>query len=223
MVFSKKITGNLKDNVKRTFDRGVDKFLSTEVQQELGLKKIDAKEIAIDEGEELSSFWQPVQSNLMGQKRREKFSAWVIGIVVFLVVLLMVLLFALIAPNSKTYDASLGNEVVIDGENTTKIAEAKLEDKEVDKPVEEMTSEDINVENIKVKPDSSKDIVANSPLLKSDSSVMEYKVQYGDTIEKIATKFYGSYNYDLIQKIKLANNIRNPRSLQIGQKLIIPF
>ncbi len=48
----------------------------------------------------------------------------------------------------------------------------------------------------------------------------EYVVQEGDTLEKIAIKFFGTPRHYLA--IMQANNLEDPRSLQIGTKLHIP-
>ncbi len=221
MNFSQLLPKNIQKDIKKTFKKGVNKFLSSEVQQELGLKKIRTGNPEMD----IHDFWVPVQSNLLSDKKREKYSTWIVGIVVALIVLLFVLIFSLVSPNAKSYSTDGDTVVIVNGETASlpQEKEGKKPAAEEDKTVEDMTSEDIRIENIQVKPDGAKDIVANSPLLNAEGSVMEYKVKSGDTIEKIAVKFYGEYNYQLIKKIKLANNINNARSLQIGQKLIIPF
>ncbi len=51
----------------------------------------------------------------------------------------------------------------------------------------------------------------------------KYTVKSGDTIDKIAYKFYGVYDLDKIQKILDVNNLKNPEKLQIGQILAIPM
>ena len=56
----------------------------------------------------------------------------------------------------------------------------------------------------------------NSELVKSN----EYKVVRGDSLWKIAVKKYGNgYAWTEIAK---ANNLKNPSSLEIGQKIVIP-
>ena len=50
-----------------------------------------------------------------------------------------------------------------------------------------------------------------------------YSVQNGDTLESIIIRFYGSYSKKYEKAIKDANNMNNPNSLSIGQKLIIPL
>ena len=50
----------------------------------------------------------------------------------------------------------------------------------------------------------------------------KYTIKSGDTLDKIAFRFYGKYDNDKIQQIQTLNNITNPSGLQIGQVLIIP-
>lgn len=50
-----------------------------------------------------------------------------------------------------------------------------------------------------------------------------YTVKNGDTLESIIVRFYGGFNPSRVEKIKQANNMTNPNSLQIGQTLIIPM
>ncbi len=54
------------------------------------------------------------------------------------------------------------------------------------------------------------------------TSAATYVVQNGDTLEKIARRYYGSGKPALIQKISRANNMSNPNALKIGQRLVIP-
>lgn len=55
------------------------------------------------------------------------------------------------------------------------------------------------------------------------SSVAEYKVKSGDTLEKIAFRFYGNGSPSKIDRLQVANNLSNPNSIRAGQKLIIPI
>lgn len=50
-----------------------------------------------------------------------------------------------------------------------------------------------------------------------------YTIKHGDTLDKVAHRFYGKYDVTRIEEIKRINNISNPESLQIGQILIIPL
>lgn len=58
---------------------------------------------------------------------------------------------------------------------------------------------------------------------KTTSKEEVYTVQNGDTLESIIIRFYGSYSKKYEKAIKDANNMNNPNSLSIGQKLIIPL
>jgi len=51
----------------------------------------------------------------------------------------------------------------------------------------------------------------------------KYIIKSGDTLDKIAYRFYGKYDVKKIEEIKRINNITNPEGLQIGQVLIIPL
>ena len=50
-----------------------------------------------------------------------------------------------------------------------------------------------------------------------------YTVRDGDTLESIIIRFYGQYDHLKVEKIRVANKMRNPNMLSIGQKLIIPL
>ena len=65
---------------------------------------------------------------------------------------------------------------------------------------------------------------ANEPSREASLSKEEkYTIQEGDTLDKVAYKFYGEYNQAKIDKIMELNNIKNPTRIQIGQVLIIPL
>ena len=50
----------------------------------------------------------------------------------------------------------------------------------------------------------------------------KYEVKSGDTLDKIAYRFYGKYDVEKIDAIQKLNNITDPSSLQIGQVILIP-
>jgi LysM repeat protein len=52
--------------------------------------------------------------------------------------------------------------------------------------------------------------------------MQHYAVKSGDTLEKIAHKFYGSGTPDMVEKITRANNMKNPNALKLDQDLVIP-
>jgi len=52
---------------------------------------------------------------------------------------------------------------------------------------------------------------------------MTYTIKNGDTLETIAVKYYGVASQSNIAKLQRANNIKNPHSIQIGQKLNVPL
>lgn len=54
-------------------------------------------------------------------------------------------------------------------------------------------------------------------------STAEYRVRSGDTLEKIAYRFYGNGSPSKIDKIQVANNLRSPHHIRAGQKLVIPI
>ncbi len=56
----------------------------------------------------------------------------------------------------------------------------------------------------------------------SQTTTNSYTVRRGDSLAIIAQRVYGSSSIANIEKIKQANRIRNPRSLQVGQKLVTP-
>ena len=55
------------------------------------------------------------------------------------------------------------------------------------------------------------------------SSEEKYTIQEGDTLDKVAVRFYGEYSQEKIDAIMKLNNIKDPTRIQIGQVLIIPL
>lgn len=51
----------------------------------------------------------------------------------------------------------------------------------------------------------------------------KYTIQSGDTLDKVAVRFYGEYDQAKIDKIMELNKIKDPTRIQIGQVLIIPL
>jgi LysM repeat protein len=56
----------------------------------------------------------------------------------------------------------------------------------------------------------------------SQTKTNSYTVRRGDSLAIIAQRVYGSSSIANIEKIKKANRIRNPRSIQVGQRLVTP-
>ncbi len=52
---------------------------------------------------------------------------------------------------------------------------------------------------------------------------MTYTIKSGDTLETIAVKYYGIASQANVAKLQRANNISNPHSIQIGQKINVPL
>ena len=51
----------------------------------------------------------------------------------------------------------------------------------------------------------------------------KYTIKEGDTLDKVAFRFYGKYDLEKINKIMELNNIKDETKIQIGQVLIIPL
>lgn len=219
-MYSMNVT-NIKGQIKKTFLKGAKKFLSPELREEFGVDQTTYADKGSSYDDTLNSFWDPVQTNNLTKRDTRKIAFWGIFAIVTLSIMLMALFFVLISPAQQHSKIDENTTLVVNGENVeNKIIEHNEEDLEVEK-------DPVKVENIKTEDSAEEEDAAikESPLLKSQdaANVAEYHLQYGDTLETVCTKFYGSYSYEKIQKLKTANNIVNPRSLQIGQKLIIPF
>lgn len=202
-------TRTIQKKIKAGFLDNVSKILSPEIAEELGLENLTAMKTKDTDSlnNELDSFWDPLESQALTVKDSKRFKAWIIGLIVALSTLLLLLFFVLILPTKNYFNPNRKTSVIVNGLNIE------------EQPVKNLKIENLNIENkTEVKTSSAPD----SPLLKSESLV-EYVIISGDTLEKIAMKFYGKSNYEAIDKIRAANSIGNARSLRIGQKLIIPF
>ena len=51
----------------------------------------------------------------------------------------------------------------------------------------------------------------------------KYTIKSGDTLDKIAIRFYGKYDEQKINRIAQVNNITNPHRISIGQVITIPM
>lgn len=77
----------------------------------------------------------------------------------------------------------------------------------------------------KMKPTSVAIIPADKKLAAPAGNTMseeKYTIKSGDTLDKIAYRFYGRYDNEKIQRIQALNSIKSPTALQIGQVIIIP-
>lgn len=64
--------------------------------------------------------------------------------------------------------------------------------------------------------------VQSAPEAVQAPSEEKYEVKSGDTLDRIAYRFYGKYDMEKIEAIQKLNNITDPASLQIGQVILIP-
>lgn len=225
---------SVKNKIQDGINRGADRFLSPKVKDELGFNKptIDSLQVlsqsdGIDS--DLNNFYKPVNSTFLSTRDYKNIQAWAIGLILVLIAALLFLFFSLITPN-KDYSNTLGDtQIIVDGntineDELNQIAKEEAEELKAQEEKIEEDKEELKVENITVSQTSTEKLAQSSPLLQSNKvTLIEYRIRSGDTLEKIAMRFYGSQSPDSIQKIKTANKIRNVRLLQIGQKLIIPM
>ncbi|MCH2227178.1 MAG: LysM peptidoglycan-binding domain-containing protein [Candidatus Caenarcaniphilales bacterium] len=224
-------TENIFSNLKRKMLTQADQMLSEEVKEELGIKKYNHQQNSDLNADAQIGFFQPVDSQLINNREAKSLRSLVILVLILLVGFLGFLFFKLIAPSDQYINDREGITIV-DGTTVHKDI-PKEEEPELTKVTEleevEINETNLTIEDIKVaKEDEKKDPakkLAKSPLLKTESAIqlVEYRVQSGDTLDRIAKRFYGSASLENINKIKTANKIRNARYLQIGQKLIIPY
>ena len=224
-------TENIFSNLKRKMLTQADQMLSEEVKEELGIKKYNHQQNSDLNADAQIGFFQPVDSQLINNREAKSLRSLVILVLILLVGFLGFLFFKLIAPSDQYINDREGITIV-DGTTVHKDI-PKEEEPELTKVTEleevEINETNLTIEDIKVaKEDEKKDPakkLAKSPLLKTESAIqlVEYRVQSGDTLDRIAKRFYGSASLENINKIKTAHKIRNARYLQIGQKLIIPY
>jgi LysM repeat protein len=222
---------SISSKIKDKLNEGADKFLSSKVKEELGFNKptIDSlyslsENQNIDDN--LNSFYKPVNSTFLSQRQYKKIQSWALILIAVISVLLIMLFISMVVPHQNFKKDFNGAQIFVKGSNLTnpkdKIAEAKLEDEGNTK---DQNKASLEVKDIKVASKAVADSFANSsPLLKnSDLELNTYKIRSGDTLEKIALKFYGHSAPKDIDKIKVANKIRNVRLIRIGQEILIPM
>lgn len=78
--------------------------------------------------------------------------------------------------------------------------------------------------NTEVKKDAAS--ITVTPASQADSDISgkteKYQIQEGDTLEKIALRFYGASTPERIQKIQIVNNLKSPHQIRAGDQLNIP-
>ena len=108
-----------------------------------------------------------------------------------------------------------------------KVASPKISQETVNK-IKTSTDPIAQIESERAKElEAAKKIEAQNLLSKQNSAnnqttTNSYTVRRGDSLAIIAQRVYGSSSIANIEKIKKANKIRNPRSIQVGQRLVTP-
>lgn len=88
-------------------------------------------------------------------------------------------------------------------------------------PVEKIKSNDSDKKNSInfLPPDNAQ---SSSAIQEAVNKTEQYTIQQGDTLDRIAIRFYGKYDSEKINKIAQANNITNPHKISVGQVISIP-
>lgn len=229
---------SISNKIKDKLNEGADKFLSTRVKEELGFSKPTIDSLYSlshdhDIEENLNNFYKPVNSTFLSQRQYKKIKNWALVLITVVSVLLVMLFISMVVPHQNFKDQISGAQIFVNGSKVVKpedkIAEAKLEDDNKN------SESDLEVKDINVsKEDATEELAKTSPLLKepepepiptkpkSSSSTNKHRIQSGDTLEKIALKYFGASSPKEIDKIKVANKIRDVRLLRIGQEILIP-
>jgi nucleoid-associated protein YgaU len=220
---------NIKSKLKNKINDGADRYLSAKLKDELGLNKPTIESLqALSEnpniGDELNTFYKPVDSTFLSAKDYKNIQKWSVSFIVILTIALVFLFFSMIMPQ-KNYSNSLANsQIMVGGNLINKVKEPEAKIIEELSVEDEEPTEELIIENIKVGEEDTGNLAKSSPLLKSEAvSIVEYTIRSGDTLELIAQKFYGNSGPSFVDKIKVANKIRDVRLIQVGQKLIIPM
>ena len=223
---------SLSDKIKDKLNQGADKFLSSEVKEELGLNKptIDSLySLSEDQNldDNLNNFYKPVNSTFLSQRQYKKIQNWGVIVIAVVSVLLIFLFISMVVPHKNFNQNANGVQVFVKGDEVKapedKIKEITIEESQAEGANQELKVEDINIENVDQNQETQK-LVKSSPLLKNESlELTKYKIKSGDTLEKVALRFYASSAPKYIEKIKVANKIRNVRLLRVGQEILIPI
>jgi len=194
-------------------------------------------------------FFQPIDSQLLNTQEAQKVRSGSIVIISILIAFLLFLFFKLIIPSDSYLNGREGitmidgNTVrkeihkVIKKSKINEISEIpvlesdlKVEDIKVSTPkplAQEMEEKAENNHIAKIEEERAKALAEakkaaatiNNSSNTASSNIKEYRVRNGDSLAVIAQRVYGSASPSNIEKLKRANNIRNPRSLRAGQKL----
>lgn len=225
MLFSK-----ISQKIKQEISSSADKILSTKLKDQLGLTKptIDSLH-SLSENTDLdsniNSFYKPVNSNYAGKSDYKKIQNWIVLITGVVCLALVLLLSSIIIPRQTYSNALHDSQVIVKGNKINDVDQETFSEKVFkDEDKDHESQESLKVENLVLDESSARDLAKRSPLLKSkDITLVEYKVQTGDTLETIARKFYGSASVENLDKIKNTNHIGSSRSLRLGQKILIAF
>ena len=219
---------SISDKIKDKLNQGADKFLSSKVKEELGFNKPTIEGLYnLSENQNLddnlNNFYKPVNSTFLSQRQYKKIQNWALVLIAVVSVLLIFLFISMVVPQQNFKNNFDGAQVFVKGSSITKpeekIAEVQLEDE----AQEEQAGLEVTDINLASK-EAADEIVKSSPLLNSpEMDLSKYKIRSGDTLEKIALKFYGNSTPKFIDKIKVANKIRNVRLLRVGQEILIPM
>ncbi len=220
---------DIKERIKESMHSGADRFLPARLKDELGLNRPNLDTLHVlsqnaDLDSNLTTFFKPVNSTFLSGRDYKNLQRWAMIFVAILSGLLLILFSSLIVPHKDYSNALEDTQVIVRGINlnqekakpSTKIVYDKLNS-------EDGTKEELKVRNLHIKKTPPAKLATKSPLLQTKTpTLVEHTVRSGDNLEIIADKYFHNHNIETIEKLKKANNIRNSRSLQIGQKLTIP-
>lgn len=102
------------------------------------------------------------------------------------------------------------------------IIELKAKNAQLRQVVSNLQTEAQNVKPATTEIAPAPNLVKQEPQAKPEQSVKHYTVQEGDTLQSISMKFYGSSKYYKIIIEANKDTLKNPNSLKIGDKIIIP-
>ena len=95
-------------------------------------------------------------------------------------------------------------------------AKETIKNKQVEKTVADKNSKD----SVTFLPP---DNIQAAAAAQASGATQQYTIKSGDTLDKIAIRFYGKYDEQKINRIAQVNNITNPHRISIGQVITIPM